>query len=592
MKKSTLKTEWDLTLLYKSISDPQIDADVQAIEKACADFSKKYSKNNTYTTDKVLLLKALKDYEKTLAIVGSSKPYSYPALMRDVDSANTKAQAKMNQVLNEVTKSMNNMVFFPLALGKIDTSIQKSVNADSNFKKYNYFLNSLWKKAKYQLSEDVEKVLALKSMPAHQMWVDTQAKLLSLQTIPYKKKQITLSMASVLIPELPKQERIALHKLVRAKLKEISFLAEAELNAIVADKKISDDLRGLTKPYSATILEFQNDEKTIESLVKAVTNNFPIAHRYLKLRAKVLGYKKLHPTDMGVPIGKIKSKFTYEKSVAIIRNTLSKISPQYEQIFNDFVTDGRIDVYSKKGKRDGGYCWSGYNIPTYILLNWSESMRSITTLGHEMGHAIHGELSKTQPILYKSHTTSVAEVASTLFENFIFDEVIKELPEKEKIIAIFDRISDAVNTIFPQVALFNFETELHNNINSTGAMSAKDMAILMNKHMSAYTGNICEFEEDDGYKFVRWSHIRYFFYTSSYAFGQLVSTALYNKYKQDPAYIEKINQFMKAGESDTPENIFKAIGIDTTKPEFFVDALKSIEQDIIELEKMVEKKKK
>ena len=123
-------------------------------------------------------------------------------------------------------------------------------------------------------------------------------------------------------------------------------------------------------------------------------------------------------------------------------------------------------------------------------------------------------------------------------------------------------------------------------------MSAKDMAILMNKHMSAYTGNICEFEEDDGYKFVRWSHIRYFFYTSSYAFGQLVSTALYNKYKQDPAYIEKINQFMKAGESDTPENIFKAIGIDTTKPEFFVDALKSIEQDIIELEKMVEKKKK
>ena len=66
MKKSTLKTEWDLTLLYKSISDPQIDADVQAIEKACADFSKKYSKNNTYTTDKVLLLKALKDYEKIM----------------------------------------------------------------------------------------------------------------------------------------------------------------------------------------------------------------------------------------------------------------------------------------------------------------------------------------------------------------------------------------------------------------------------------------------------------------------------------------------------------------------------------------------
>jgi len=590
MKKSTLKTEWDLTLLYKSISDPQIDIDVKTIEKACTDFNKKYNKNNSYTTDKTALLKALKDYEKTLTIVGSSKPYSYPALMRDVDSANTKAQAKMNQVLNDITKSMNNMVFFPLSLGKIQLPVQKSINPDPAFAKYKYFLNNIWKKAKYQLSEDVEKVIALKSMPAHQMWVDTQSKLLSLQTIPYKKKQITLSMASILISELPKPKRIALQKLVRAKLKEISFLAEAELNAIIADKKISDELRGLTKPYSATVLEFQNDEKSIESLVKAVTDNFPIAHRYLKLRAKMLGYKKLHPTDLGVPIGKIKTKFTYEKSVEIIKNTFRKISPQYEEIFSLFVSDGRIDVYPRKGKRDGGYCWSGYNMPTYILLNWSESIRSITTLGHEMGHAIHGELSKTQPILYKSHTTSVAEVASTLFENFVFDEVIKNLPEKEKKIAIFERLSDAINTIFPQVALFNFETELHNTINNKGSMSAEDMAKLMNKHMSEYVGPICKYEDDDGYRFVRWHHIRYFFYTSSYAYGQLISTALYNKYKQDPSYIEKINQFMSVGESDTPENIFKDIGIDTTKPEFFVDALKSIEKDIIELEKLVSKK--
>ncbi len=592
MKKSTLKTEWDLTLLYKSISDPQIDTDVQAIEKACADFSKKYSKNNTYTTDKVLLLKALKDYEKTLTVVGSSKPYSYPALMRDIDSANTKAQAKMNQVLNEVTKSMNNMVFFPLALGNIGVDIQKSVNADSKFEKYSYFLNSLWKKAKYQLSEDVEKVLALKSMPAHQMWVDSQNKLLNSQTILYKKQNLPINQALPLMYTLPRKERAYVHKEMNAKLKNISHFAEAEINAIITDKNINDDLRGLVKPYSATVLEYQHDEKTFESIVSAVTENFHISHRFYKLKAKILKLKKLEYYDLRVSIGKIKTNFSYESSVDMVKESFGKMDKYYADTFTDFVTQGRIDVYPRKGKQGGGYCWSGYGIPTYILLNWTDSITAITTLGHEMGHAIHGELSKTQPVLYSSHSIAVAEVASTFFENVTFDDIIQKLPKNERIIALFDRIQHSITSIFGQIILINFEKELHGIIRNEGGINKENIAKLMNKHISSYVGPIYKENPDDGYLFVRWQHIRLFFYAYSYAHGEIVSTALYNKYKQDPTYIEKINQFMKAGESDTPENIFKAIGIDTTKPEFFVDALKSIEQDIIELEKLVSSSKK
>jgi oligoendopeptidase F len=140
-------------------------------------------------------------------------------------------------------------------------------------------------------------------------------------------------------------------------------------------------------------------------------------------------------------------------------------------------------------------------------------------------------------------------VASTLFENFAFEEVLKTLSEEEKVIALHDRIMDDVQTIFRQIALFNFEVEMHTIVKEKGALSREQLAALMNKHMKAYLGPVFELTEDDGYFFVYWSHIRRFFYVYSYAYGQIVSKALYKKYQEDPRYLKKIEEFLRAGES-------------------------------------------
>ncbi len=105
-------------------------------------------------------------------------------------------------------------------------------------------------------------------------------------------------------------------------------------------------------------------------------------------------------------------------------------------------------------------------------------------------------------------------------------------------------------------------------------------------------GKAVKFEEVDGYFFVKWSHIRNFFYVYSYAYGQLISRVLLEKYKQDHSYIEKIGQFLSAGCSKSPEDIFKDIGIDTTKGSFFEEGIRGIEKDITELEKLAKQAKK
>jgi oligoendopeptidase F len=222
-----------------------------------------------------------------------------------------------------------------------------------------------------------------------------------------------------------------------------------------------------------------------------------------------------------------------------------------------------------------------------VLLNHVDSAKSVMTLGHEMGHAIHGELSKVQKPLYENHTISVAEVASTLFENFVFEELLKTMTEKEKIIALHDRIQDDVQTIFRQIACFNFEVELHETIRKNGSLSKEEMGTLMNKHMKAYLGPKFTLTDLDGYFFVSWGHLRMFFYVYSYAYGQLISKALYKKYQADKNYIHEIKKFLSAGGSKSPEDIFKDIGIDTTKPEFFIEGLKSIEEDIERLKKLI-----
>jgi len=141
--------------------------------------------------------------------------------------------------------------------------------------------------------------------------------------------------------------------------------------------------------------------------------------------------------------------------------------------------------------------------------------------------------------------------------------------------------------VFRQIALFNFEAELHTTVKEKGYVQKEEMAEMINKHLQAYLGKIFTINQEDGYCFVGWPHIRNHFYVYSYAFGHLISKAMYAKLKADPSFNEKVKVFLSAGGSMSPEDIFKSIGIDVTKPDFFELGLKEIEKDIKRLEKLV-----
>lgn len=588
-KLNTIKTEWDLTLLYKSSKDRHIEQDVRFTERAFDAFAKKYSKNKQHLKNDKALFKALKELEELSARPELPRPIMYFSYLKELDSTNQEADAMLNKLSDRLTKAENKIIFFELELGKIPSRTQAAFLKSKILAPYRYFLQNLFENSRYDLSEAEEKILNLKSLTSRSLWIQGLEKSLNKQTVDHEGKSLPVGEAINLISQLPREPRRALHAKTMTMLKNLGDFAESEINAVVTDKKISDELRGYKHPYSATVRGYENDEASVMNLVKVVTKSFPVAHRFYALKAKLMGLPHLEYADRSASIGEAKKKIPFKDAVEIVRGVFYGFRPQYGQIFDRFLKEGQIDVFPKKGKSGGAFCSHGTNMPTYVLLNHVDDFHSISTLAHEMGHAIHSERSKQQSPFYEDYSTSVAETASTLFENILFHAVFKELSDEEKVIALHDKIQSDIASIARQIACFNFELDLHTQIRAKGSLSKEEIAALLNTHMAAYLGPAMKLAKDDGYFFVYWSHIRRFFYVYSYAYGELISKALYEKYTKNPDYAENIDAFLSAGGSKKPEDIFLDIGIDTTKPSFFASGIKNIERDLDTLESLAGK---
>jgi oligoendopeptidase F len=581
-----MKTEWNLGLLYKSDNDPQIEKDLKKVEKVFTDFEKKY-KGKDFTSTPQKLKKALDDLESLEREVNGYKAWRYFNLKKDINTQDNKVQARVTQIRERMTVAGNKSAFFRIEIGKIPGAKQKSYLKSSVLKTYHYFLKTVFDEAKHHLSEAEEQLATLLAGPGVSAWTGGQKKLLTAQVVNFKGEQIPIDKAAQIIPELSPKDRQVMQKEINKVLKSISHFAEAELNAIFSFKKIMDEKRGFKRPYSSTVLDYQNEENTVETLLSLVKKHFKISHRFFRLQAKLQGKKKITYADRLVRYGKVKKKFDFDTTVKLVRESFADYDPKYAKILDSFLANGQIDVYPRIGKTGGGYCAGGGDNPTFILLNHTDELKSVATLAHEMGHAFHTELSRSQPFIYRSYSFSVAEVASTFFEQVMQMKLEKILDKKDYASFLHGQIMDDIFTIFNQVALFNCELEMNERVRKEGMLSAEEFAKIMSKHYRSFFGEAVDITDEDGYFFIRLQHIRFFFYVYSYAFGQLVSKALFEKWKEDKGYAKKIEQFLTAGGSASPEDIFKSIGIDVTDPKFFEAGLKSIEKDIAKLEKLV-----
>lgn len=581
------KTEWDLSTLYASSEDPQIEKDLQEVEKALRAFITTYTKNTTYLTNPAVLKKLLDEDMAIGELPGANRPLRYLHLLKDAGKTSPEIEKKIVLISERMKKLSNETLGIFLALGKVSKAQQQLFLKAPELTDFNYYLTLFFERAKHQLTEAEEKILTLKSGPASSMWTSGVEKAISKKTVKLDGEDIQLGEAASKIPELPTKKRRAVYEQIINQALSLADYAEGEFNAIINNKKINDELRGFKNAYDTAFFEDEVRAQDILPFAQLVTDNADIAHRFYKLKKKLLGLETMKYCDRSAKIDTIKRSFTFKESATLLYKTLETVDPSFAKLFDDFLVNGQIDVFPKKRKRGGAYQSAGTNVPTMVLLNHVDTLDSLTTLAHEMGHAIHSHLAQThQPLQYQGYSTAVAETASTFFENFIFEAILPTLSPKEQIIALHDKIEGSIATVFRQIAAFNFEIELHNKIRTEGFAEHQEIAALMKKHLGSYLGKAVSLEANDGYSFVLWPHFRSFFYVYTYAYGELISDALYARYKADKDTLPATLEIFKAGSSLPPHEIFARAGIDTTKTNFFMLGLQKIEEDIKKLEKL------
>lgn len=579
-----MTTEWNLNLLYKDLTDPGIEEEMQRAEKETQKFVDTWKENKEYCVDAKTLRTALDQYQGLIETSGA-KGYLYAMYRKILNTHDKEAEALTARLDERFSKLSVLTEFFMLSLGKIPLDIQNTFLTDEVLAPYRYLLSKVFEHAKYDLSEKEERILTLTNDMRHGRWVQATDNIVNAQSIEWKGKTIPLSEASNLISTLPKAERRELHTLLTAVYKQVAPIAESEINAVYTNKKIIDELRGYTTPYEATVKGDDNTLKSIESLIHTVKKYYSIAHRFYAHKAKIIG-EPLTYADRSAKVGNIEKQYTFEEAVVIVRTAFKNIKQEYADIFDRLLNNGQVDVYPRLGKEGGAFCSSYSTTPTFVLLNHIPEVRSLMTLAHEMGHAIHAERSKVQPLIYRGHSTAVAETASTFFEQVAFDALIQILPPHERAIALHDHIQDSIATIFRQVACFSMEEALHMEIREKGYIPKERMADIHNEHMGAYLGEAVSLTHDDGYMFVNWSHIRRFFYVYTYAYGLLVSKALYAHVKENGSAVEAVDAFLSAGDSMSPTDIFKKVGLDVESETFWETGLKSFEKEIVMFEAM------
>ena len=594
---SLLPTTWDLTPLATSDSDLALVEDQAATAAAVDRFVCEWEPRRDYLESAAALRQALDAYELLEREHSTQGKFGYYAALRgDQEAANPGVKAMLNRSQEEAIQLTNRLQFFELRLAKATKEAQAHFLTDTQLAPYRHFLVRLFAQANHQLSESEERILNLKSPGARQNWVQMLNGLLAKQTHTVidesnQSSARTLPEISALLSSRSKPVRDAAAGAIHTITAELADVAEAEFNAVLADRKVEDSLRGFIRPDAARHLNDDIDSTVVDALVAAVSNHFEIPARFYALKAKLLGQATLGYHERTVPYGEQRKAYSYEEAVQLVERVLGRVESQFATIFRQFAEMGQLDVYPRPGKAGGAHCRAGlYNQPVYILLNHTNKLQDVLTLAHETGHGINDELIRAnQHALYFSTPLSTAEVASTFMEDFVLGDILRTADDEERLSIMVSKLDDSTSTIFRQIAAYRFEQEIHQLFRQSGYLSREQIGETFKAHMHSYTGDAVR--KDPGMEnwWVQWSHFRRPFYVYSYASGLLIAKALQAKVQREPAFIKEVVRFLSAGTSASPREIFAELGIDITDARFWETGLETTQKLLEETEALAKK---
>ncbi|HEY3305250.1 MAG TPA: M3 family oligoendopeptidase, partial [Candidatus Binatia bacterium] len=521
---------WDLSDLFASHDDPRIEATLRECRARAESFGLRFRGKIARITPKELHdgLRELEEIEDSLSRVAS-----YSSLLYSADSSKPEYQDLEQKVEQRVTEVRNLLLFFELEWLVLDDETAGRLMSEPALRGYVHFLKSLRRFRPHKLSEPEEKIVNEKDNTGRNAFGRLFSEITSTLVFPFerdgKKEELTLSEILALLHESDREVRRRAMDTLYQELSTHGQTLTFIYDTLVQDHLTMDRLRRYPDPMIERHLVNEIDGEAVRRMMNVTEANYGIAHDYFQLKARLLDLPHLALYDQYAPVGKELTPFAFAQAREVILEAFDAFSPVFRQTASEFFAKRWIDAEIRKGKRGGAFCASpSPKLHPYILCNYTDNLRDVMTVAHELGHGLHGSLSRKQSYFNYDTPLTTAETASVFGEMLVFDYLVeRQTDPRVQVALIAGKLEDMFATVFRQNVLTRFEEAVFAK-RRAGRLTPEAVGELWMGSNKPYYGNAVEVP--DGYRWA-WSYIPHFihsrFYCYSYVFGQLLVLALY-----------------------------------------------------------------
>ncbi len=579
--------KWDLTTLYESD---------EAWENALQEL-------DTFVEESQKFVGTLKDAQSILAYLKwetnvnlkVEDVFCYTSLRHSEDTRDAKAMSMYSRAYGKAVMLSSATAFAVPEILSIPEETLKEIVQDPILADYTFVLEDLLRNQPHTLSAKEELILSTlqdalsASGEASDALRDADMTFDSVKDQDGNTREVT---GSSYIPlqmssdrTLRKNSFESYYKSYKQHIHTFAATYAGNVKAACASAK----LRGFNSSREASMFADNIPVSVYDNLIEAVHQNMDLMYRYVSLRKKILGIEDLHYYDVYAPLSSGSAKqYTYDEAKQMVVEAVSPLGEEYVNRVKQAYVDGWIDVYPNTGKSGGAYSSGTYHSNPFILTNFAGTLDSVSTLAHEMGHSQHTWLTNhTQPAHYANYSLFVAEVASTVNENLLIEQLLEKCDEPRERLALLNQYLEGFKgTVYRQTMFAEFEKEAHAMQERGESLDSESLSDLYENLIKLYFGEEMIMDEEVRYEWARIPHFYRPFYVYVYATGYTSAVALSEGilHEGQPA-VDRYLEFLSMGGSAYPLDELKHGGVDLTTPEPIQKALNKFEKVLDDAEK-------